>query len=252
MRKVVIVGCGNPLRGDDGVGPRFVRYLWERGLPPNVKLVDGGTSGIDVIFHMENADEVIIVDACSTDQEPGTIFCVPSEEVEELPTIEEANLHSIKWYHAIALAKYLLNGKYPRKVSVYLIEGKNFEIGEDLSLEVKKAMEELADYVMKMHDIQGNHAVEVELTEEGYIVIPSHIANKYFSDCMSVLVVPKGMQFTIIPLPTNVQGGLLLKRINKEGCKAVLVWELLPAGISPGKKKAVWDEEERGLVVSLM
>jgi hydrogenase maturation protease len=252
MKKTVIVGCGNPVRGDDGVGPRLIRYLWERGLPPHVKLVDGGTSGIDVIFHMESADEVVIIDACYTGEKPGTVFRVPAEDVEELPSREEANLHSIKWYHAIALAKHLLNGKYPKSISVYLIEGKNFGIGETLSEEVENAMKELAEYIMKEHNIEENGVFEVELREDGYLLVPATVAETYFSHCMSVIVVPKGMQFTILPLPTDVQGGLLFKRINKSGDRAVLVWELLPPGIPFGKKKAVWNSEEKGLVVSLL
>lgn len=252
MRKVVIVGCGNPLRGDDGVGPRLIRYLWERGLPPHIKLVDGGTSGVDVVFHMEGADEVVFVDACCTGEEPGTVFCVPHEEVEELPSSEEANLHSIKWYHAVAIARHLLNGNYPKSIKVYLIEGKSFGIGEVLSEEVESAMKKLAERIIKEYSIEGGKVVELELKEDGYLIIPADVAERYLGGCMSVLVIPRGMHFTLLPLPTSAQGGLLLKRINKEGDRAVLLWELLPPGTPSGKKKAVWSDEEGGLVVSLI
>ena len=45
---VLVVGCGNLLRGDDGVGPVLIRHLWDRGVPEGAKLVDGGTAGMDV------------------------------------------------------------------------------------------------------------------------------------------------------------------------------------------------------------
>ena len=48
----VIVGCGNLLRGDDAAGPILVRVLAERELPPGVRLIDGGTAGMDVAFAM--------------------------------------------------------------------------------------------------------------------------------------------------------------------------------------------------------
>ncbi len=252
MSRLVIVGCGNPVRSDDGVGPRLIRYLWERGLPPHVKLVDGGTSGIDVIFHMEGAEQVIFVDACSTGSEPGTVFQVPQSDIEELPSNEEANLHSIKWYHAIALAKHLLNGKYPKNVDIYLIEGKNFSIGEDLSPEVEAAMKDLAEYIVKRYCIEMRNVFEVILNEDGYLIIPGQVAERYFNSSISVIVVPQGMQFTIIPMANDTQGGLLLKRINKEGDRAVLLWELLPPGVPAGPKKAVWEEDKGGLVVSLV
>ncbi|WP_264001449.1 hydrogenase maturation protease, partial [Mycolicibacterium gadium] len=51
-----MVGCGNLLRGDDGVGPVLVRHLWERGVPAGARLVDGGTAGMDVAFQMRGAE----------------------------------------------------------------------------------------------------------------------------------------------------------------------------------------------------
>lgn len=42
---LLVVGCGNLLRADDGVGPILVRHLWEGGVPAGVRLVDGGTAG---------------------------------------------------------------------------------------------------------------------------------------------------------------------------------------------------------------
>ncbi len=251
--KKVIVGCGNPVRSDDGAGPRLIRLLWERGVPPDVKIVDGGTSGIDVIYHMQGADTVIFVDACYTGEgEPGTIYEVPAKEVEELPSAEEANLHSIKWFHAIALAKYLLKEGYPKEIKVFLIEGRNFSIGEGLSEEVEKAVEYLADLIQKEFMEGGRPPMEVEITEDGYLKIPAQVAEDKFASSMSVLVMPRGMELHIIPLPNSRQGGLLLKRINAEGDRAVLVWELLPPGIKGGKKKAVWNEEEKALIVSLL
>ena len=60
------MGCGNLLRGDDGVGPILVRHLWERGMPDGLRLVDGGTAGMDLAFQMRGAERVVIVDACLT------------------------------------------------------------------------------------------------------------------------------------------------------------------------------------------
>ncbi len=252
MKKIAIVGCGNPIRGDDGVGPRMIRKLWELGLPPNIKLVDGGTSGIDVIFHIQNMDKVIFVDACFTGEKAGTIYEVPVKEIEELPPLEEANLHSIKWFHAVAISKYMIKDQLPEDIKVYLIEGKNFNIGEDLSDEVENSMNYLINRIIKECEIETMGTTDLELKEDGYLVIPEKIVNRYFPNSLSVIVVPKGMQFTIIPLSNDKQGGLLLKRINSKGDAAVLVWELLPPGIKSGKKKAVWDEKEGGLIVSLL
>ena len=59
----LVIGCGNLLRGDDGVSPILIRRMWEIGLPAGVRVADGGTAGMDVAFKMRGADRVIIVDA---------------------------------------------------------------------------------------------------------------------------------------------------------------------------------------------
>ena len=56
-----MVGCGNLLRGDDAAGPVLVRLLADRDLPTGVRLVDGGTAGMDVAFQMRGARRVVIV-----------------------------------------------------------------------------------------------------------------------------------------------------------------------------------------------
>ena len=60
--QIVVIGCGNLLRGDDAVGPTLIRHLWDRGVPDGVTLVDGGTAGMDVAFKMRGAHSVVLVD----------------------------------------------------------------------------------------------------------------------------------------------------------------------------------------------
>ncbi|QIA27587.1 hydrogenase maturation protease [Thermaerobacter sp. PB12/4term] len=139
----VIIGCGNLLRSDDGVGPLLIRRLWELGPPPGVRLADGGTAGMDVAFQIDGATELIIVDACRTGAPPGTIFEVPGEEV-ETPPLTAINLHDFRWDHAIAFGRWLLKDRFPRKVTVFLIEAASLEPGMGLSPAVQEAMERLA------------------------------------------------------------------------------------------------------------
>ncbi|MFM7207905.1 MAG: hydrogenase maturation protease, partial [Planctomycetaceae bacterium] len=80
--RVLVIGCGNLLRGDDAVGPAVVRRLWHRGLPAGVHAADGGTGGMDVAFQMRGVPRVILVDACTSGSEPGTLFEVPGHEVD--------------------------------------------------------------------------------------------------------------------------------------------------------------------------
>jgi hydrogenase maturation protease len=143
----LVIGCGNLLRGDDAVGPVLVRRLLELGLPPGMRVADGGTAGMDVAFRMRGAGHVILVDAASTGSEPGTLFEVPGEELEDLPPLAGINLHSFRWDHALAFGRWLLKDEYPRAVTVYLIEGEGWEFGAPLTPKVAQQMEALARHL---------------------------------------------------------------------------------------------------------
>ena len=136
----LIIGCGNLLRGDDGVGPVLIRHLWDRGLPHYVRIADGGTAGMDVAFQMRGARRVILIDACRTGAVPGAIFNVPGEALENLPPLTGINLHAFRWDHALAFARWLLKDDYPEEIGVFLIETEQTEPGAPLSVPVNCAI----------------------------------------------------------------------------------------------------------------
>lgn len=143
---MLVVGCGNLLRGDDAAGPILVRLLAERGVPPGVRLIDGGTAGMDVAFAMRGARRVIVVDASRIGVEPGTIHRVPGEELRDL-TPPEGNLHRFKWDQALGFAMWLLKEDYPDDVTVWLVEGESFEAGSGLSPRVQASVDRIVDEI---------------------------------------------------------------------------------------------------------
>ena len=147
---VLVIGCGNLLRGDDGVGPVLVRRLFELGLPEGMRLADGGTAGMDVAFAMDGASEVVIVDACRSGETPGTLFELPGAEV-EVPPLTGVNMHAFRFDHAIAFGRWLLKERYPEKVTVFLVEGGCFDPGESLSEPVSSAMERLCQLLIERY-----------------------------------------------------------------------------------------------------
>lgn len=144
---LAVVGCGNLLRADDGVGPVLVRKLWEGGVPSGVRLVDGGTAGMDVAFQMRGAQRVVVVDASSTGNPPGTVFQIPGLAVEDMPPLSGLHTHSFRWDHALAFARWLLGGEYPSDVTVYLIEAADFTPGGELSAPVRDGMNQVLDLI---------------------------------------------------------------------------------------------------------
>lgn len=136
---IVVIGCGNLLRGDDGVGPIMIRELFEEGFGDKIALVDGGTAGMDVGFKMRGASIVVIVDACISGNLPGTVYKVPGDVLENLPPPGQFQSHSFRWDHSLAFSRWLLGDEYPTEVLVYLIEAQSLELGAMLSQKVDEA-----------------------------------------------------------------------------------------------------------------
>jgi hydrogenase maturation protease len=78
------------------------------------------------------ADEVLIVDACTSGSTPGDIFELPGDDV-EVPPPAGMNLHAFRWDSAIAFARWLLKDRYPKEVTVILIGALGLDHGAPLS-----------------------------------------------------------------------------------------------------------------------
>jgi hydrogenase maturation protease len=71
--KTLILGLGNVIMGDEGVGVHVVRALEKLQLPPDVECLDGGTGGFILLEPLQNADRVILIDAAADGNPPGTV-----------------------------------------------------------------------------------------------------------------------------------------------------------------------------------
>lgn len=143
----LVIGCGNRLCGDDAAGPELIRRLMARGLPAGVRCLDAATDGIAVIDAMRNVPRMILVDACASGAEPGTILELTEADI-ETPPPGRVSVHAIRWNHALVLARQLLGSAYPPAVAIRLIEGVSFQPGDSLSPVVAKALERLADEIV--------------------------------------------------------------------------------------------------------
>jgi hydrogenase maturation protease len=72
---ILILGVGNILLGDEGVGVRVIEAMQEIDLPDTVELIDGGTASIDILEFLKNREKVIVIDAVQGGGgEPGTLY----------------------------------------------------------------------------------------------------------------------------------------------------------------------------------
>jgi hydrogenase maturation protease len=135
---IAVIGCGNPNRTDDGAGLEVVRQLSARQSfrdCANVHLLDAGTSGMEVMFAARGCTSLIVIDACRTGAEPGTVFEIPGREVEtRLP--HSFNLHDFRWDHALYAGRQIYREAFPEDVIAFLIEARSIELGCGLSPDI--------------------------------------------------------------------------------------------------------------------
>jgi hydrogenase maturation protease len=72
-KKTLVLGLGNVIMGDEGVGVHVVRALEKRALPEGVECLDGGTGGFILLEPLQNADRIILIDAAADGNPPGTV-----------------------------------------------------------------------------------------------------------------------------------------------------------------------------------
>lgn len=73
VESILVLGVGNVLMADEGVGVQVVRELEKMPLPPNVECLDGGTGGFQLLGPLQDADRILLIDACIDGQPAGTV-----------------------------------------------------------------------------------------------------------------------------------------------------------------------------------
>lgn len=244
---LLVIGCGNILRGDDAVGPIAIRHLFERGLPDGVRLIDGGTSGMDVAFAMRGAARVVIIDASATGAAPGTMYRVPADQLPE-PTLDGVHSHNFRWDHALSLSSWLLGPARPTDITVLLVEGSTYEPGAPLSPKVDAAMHSLCDLLER--EFFPSSSPTVEITEAGYLHLPAQLATEHFPTDV-LLARRAGNELVLMPVISADNGGLVLKQRNAAGDRSLLINEVLHFEVLSGHFRAHWDHDRAALIVQL-
>ena len=83
--RILIMGVGNVLMGDEGVGVHAVRLLERRAWPAGVSLLDGGTGGFHLLSHVGGCDVLVMVDATLDSRPPGTVSVIEPRYASDFP-----------------------------------------------------------------------------------------------------------------------------------------------------------------------
>ena len=91
--KLLILGVGNPMMGDDGFGIAMVEELAREDLPDGVEVVDGGTGGLGLVSLIEEAERVLILDTADMGKPPGTVIEFAPDQVRNMASDRQVSLH---------------------------------------------------------------------------------------------------------------------------------------------------------------
>lgn len=137
----LILGIGNLLLGDEGVGVHVARALRDEPLPEDVTALEVGTAFLDALPEIERADRIIIVDAMQAGHHPGTIYRVPFADCVKPECI--ASLHGFDLSRVIFLA-----GRESSPETVVIgVEPARIEWGTDLSPEIREMIPSVIEAV---------------------------------------------------------------------------------------------------------
>jgi len=134
-KDVIVLGLGNPLMSDEGVGVYVVERLQKQAEKfPDVEFIDSGTGGMNVLHLIANRKKAIIVDCALMGQSPGTIRRFTPDDVKSVKQVSHFSLHDVDILKVLELSKQL--EECPPEVIIFGIEPTKVEQGDTLSPEL--------------------------------------------------------------------------------------------------------------------
>lgn len=129
---VVVLGLGNPLMADEGIGVYLLERLTQQAdRYPQVDLIDGGTGGMSVLHWIEGRRKAVLIDCAFMGAEPGSIRRFTPDEVRSSKVLAHQSLHEADLLRILALAERL--GQCPEQVVIFGIEPETVEPRQQLS-----------------------------------------------------------------------------------------------------------------------
>jgi len=142
--RFAVVGVGNLLFKDEGIGVHIAHALQQIDVPHGTKIIDGGTSP-DLPYYLKDIDKLIIIDAVKAGGKPGTIYRFHPHDL----NIESERIISL---HELGLAQSLkmmrLMGNEPKETVIIGIEPKEIDWGTELSAELQQKIPEIINVVL--------------------------------------------------------------------------------------------------------
>jgi hydrogenase maturation protease len=140
--KIMILGVGNLLLRDEGIGVHAAVNLQNFPLPDHVEVVEGGTDGFKLFHLIMEADRLIVVDCVKGGDEPGSIYRFDIEDYDHFPDVYKTSVHQISIEEVITLSGTM---RTPPRTTIVGIEPDevfmSMELSETIRSKLPKALE---------------------------------------------------------------------------------------------------------------
>ncbi len=152
--KTLILGVGNTILSDEGVGVRVIERLLEKyRLPNEIQVLDGGTLGLDLLYYLEGVENLLMIDAVEMGAEPGTLLRMEGDEVPSFLSIKMSP-HQIGIPDMLFAAK--LKNLYPKHVVLWGVQPSVLDIGMELSPVIAGCVDDLVENVLEQLEKWGH------------------------------------------------------------------------------------------------
>lgn len=141
--RTLVLGIGNLILCDEGVGCHAARALQQESLPPDVEVLEAGTAFLDALPALEKADRVIVIDAMHGGEAPGTVYRVPFDDCARPEVL--GSLHGFDMSRVL----YLTGRTDMPEVVVFGVEPARIDWGMELTAEVAEALPMVIEAVRK-------------------------------------------------------------------------------------------------------
>lgn len=146
--KILVMGVGNLLMGDEGIGVQAIQHMQDMEFPENVRLLDGGTGGFHILSEFQGYETIIMIDATFDEHAAGHIKVIEPRFSSDFP--KSLSSHDIGLKDLVESASLL--GKLP-KIFLITVSVKYFrEVKMELTDEVKAVLPEVAGKVKEILD----------------------------------------------------------------------------------------------------
>ncbi|MGC9143097.1 HyaD/HybD family hydrogenase maturation endopeptidase [Hydrogenobaculum sp.] len=148
--RTILMGIGNILMQDEGVGVHTIRAIEKRyAFNPSIEIIDAGTLGLEILYILQDGvDNLLVVDAVMGGKPPGTIYIFKNEEVKKYYLKHKLSAHEVGFSEVLALLEVI--GKPVRQNLVLVgIEPVSFEVSLELHEKTASKLEDLIKVVLE-------------------------------------------------------------------------------------------------------